>query len=304
MGTGGDHGLTGPLALNAIVMPSLTLPAPAKLNLFLQITGRRDSGYHDLQSFFTVLDWGDTVTLTVRRDGQITRSLAVEGVPIDQDITVRAAHALREVSGDPSLGADIGVIKRTPMGGGMGGGSSDAATVLVGLNHLWGLGLSRDQLAVIGLELGADVPFFVHGDSAWVEGIGETITPVARPRRWYLCVRPAVHADTGKIFADEGLTRDSKPVKISDFIEGRVSGNAFESVLRRREPSVDHLFALLSAVGTPQLTGTGSVVFVEFSDCDSAQNALRSLPPGLNAWVAASATTAPLWAALHDNQDT
>ena len=277
----------------------MKLPAPAKLNLFLQITGRRPDGYHALQSMFCVLDWGDTISLECRDDGAIVRVGALPGVDPEQDLAVRAARLLQTESGC-RLGADIGIEKRIPMGGGMGGGSSDAATVLHGLNVLWNLHWSSERLAALGLQLGADVPFFIGGTHAWAEGAGEVLTPVELPQKVFLLARPDSHADTGQLFADKGLTRDSEPVKISDFIEGRVHGNAFEPVLRRRDSAVEQMFALLSAVGTPRLTGTGSVVFVEFSDWDSAELALQALPPGVNAWLAASADRAPLLAALTD----
>lgn len=283
-------------------------PAPAKLNLFLQITGKRDDGYHNLQSAFVILDWGDTVHIEVTDDGRVTRAHDIAGVSEDSDLTVRAARRLQEFT-DTKRGAILHVHKKIPMGGGMGGGSSDAATVLVALNQLWGTNLDTDTLAGLGRELGADVPVFVRGHHAWAEGVGEILQPIELPQRWYLLIKPTVHANTGKLFADEFLTRDSKAVKISDFLEGRIHGNAFESVLRRREPAVDQLFTLLAerVAGTPRLTGTGSVVFVEFSDRESAEAALQALPPsGLieGAWVAASAIQSPLPAAVaaYDNQ--
>ena len=283
----------------------IAYPAPAKLNLFLQITGRRDDGYHNLQSAFVILDWGDTVYLEKTNDATITR-VGESTVPHDDDLTVRAARALQEATGT-THGARIQIDKKTPMGAGMGGGSSDAASTLVGLNQLWETQLSIEQLAELGAKLGADVPVFVHGNHAWAEGVGEILTPIELPQRWYLCVQPQVHANTGKIFSDEFLTRDSKAVKISDFQEGRVHGNAFESVLRRREPAVDQLFTLLTerVAGTPRLTGTGSVVFVEYSDRDSALTALSALPSPspliASAWVAGSAIKSPLHAAVDVN---
>ena len=280
-------------------------PAPAKLNLFLHITGRREDGYHLLQSVFRILDWGDTVYLKPTDDGVIARDDdGIEGVDDADDLMIRAAKLLQQHSGT-TKGARIKIDKRIPMGGGMGGGSSDAATVLVALNQLWGLNRSLSQLAEMGLTLGADVPVFVFGENAFAEGIGEQLTPIELPKRWYLCVMPGVSTGTAKLFANQSLTRDSEPVKISNFLEGHVQGNAFEPVLRRLEPAVEQVFALMNSriSATPRLTGTGSVVFAEFPDRDSAQASLQVLPTGLNAWVAASADHSPLHAAVSANHN-
>ena len=269
-------------------------PAPAKLNLFLRITGRRADGYHQLQTVFRILDWGDTVRLRPRADGAIVRhGRALAGVPESADLLLRAARLLQQETG-AGQGADIGVDKRIPMGGGFGGGSSDAATVLVALDRLWGTGLGPAGLAELGLRLGADVPVFVHGRNAWAEGVGERLTPVELPPAWYLLADPGVAVATADLFQAPELTRDAAPATISDFVSGAPLGNAFEPVLRRREPAVEAAFAALARVGTPHLTGTGSGCFVEFATREDAEAALAALPPGLRAWVAAGTARSPL----------
>src|SRR5690606_18343724 len=253
-------------------------PAPAKLNLFLQITGRRADGYHELQTVFRLLDWGDRIGLRLREDGQIRRDgPSVPGVAEADDLVVRAALALQNASASP-LGADIRVEKRIPAGGGFGGGSSDAATVLVALNALWRAGLDEDALAALALQLGADVPVFVRGRNAWAEGVGEKLTPLTLPPAWYLLVDPAIHVPTAELFRSPDLTRDAAPVKIADFASGTVLGNAFEPVLRRREPAIEAAFLALSGIGRARLTGSGSGCFVEFATRAAAEQALVKLP--------------------------
>ncbi len=274
-------------------------PAPAKLNLFLRIVGRRPDGYHDLQTVFRLLDWGDTVRLRLRDDGRIVRhGPSAPGVAEADDLTVRAASLLQKEA-NVAQGVEIAVEKRIPSGGGFGGGSSDAATVLRALDTLWGCDLGVDALAELGLRLGADVPVFVRGDNAWAEGRGERLSPVALPPAWYLLVDPGVHAATGALFQAPELTRNASAATIGDFVSGAALENAFEPVLRRREPAVEAAFAALGQVcGTaavrPQLTGSGSGCFVEFADRESAEAALAQLPLGLKAWVAAGASRSPL----------
>lgn len=273
-------------------------PAPAKLNLFLQVTGRRQDGYHRLQTVFRLLNWGDTLYLRVRGDGQIVRhGESAKGVTEADDLAVRAARLLQSEA-KSTQGADISVEKRIPAGGGFGGGSSDAATVLVGLNHLWGLDLSLDRLAALGLRLGADVPVFVCGENAWAEGVGEQLTPIRLAAAWYLLADPGIHTPTRDLFQAPDLTRNAAPAKIADFVSGNLLGNAFEPVLRRREPAVEAVFATLSRIGTPRLTGSGSGCFVEFTDRASAEAALAGLPEGLRAWIAAGAERSPLHVSL------
>ena len=276
-------------------------PAPAKLNLFLRITGRRPDGYHALQTVFRLLDWGDTVRIRVRDDGAIRRvGESVPGVADEDDLLVRAAKRLQSAA-NSGEGADIAVEKRIPAGGGFGGGSSDAATVLTVLDRLWGLHLGVDRLAELGLSLGADVPVFVRGANAWAEGVGETLTPITLSPAWYLLADPGIHVPTAALFQIPELTRDSPPATMRDFVSGAVLGNAFEPVLRRREPAVEAAFAALAQVGTPRLTGTGSGCFVEFADRGSAEAALvrvRSVTPHFRAWLAEGAPVSPLHAAL------
>ena len=269
-------------------------PAPAKLNLFLQITGRRPDGYHALQTVFRLLDWGDTVYLRPRPDGVIARiGAGAAGVAEADDLLVRAANLLKS-DANCVEGVDIGIEKRIPMGGGFGGGSSDAATVLVALDRLWGLGFGEDRLAALGLVLGADVPVFVRGRNAWAEGVGEQITTIALAPAWYLLASPGVHASTAGLFQAPDLTRNAAPAKIADFLSGAALGNAFEPVLRRREPAVEAVFEVLARIGTPRLTGSGSGCFVEFADRESAAAALATLPPGINAWLSRGVDRSPL----------
>ncbi len=269
-------------------------PAPAKLNLFLRISGRRDDGYHALQTVFRMLDWGDSLKIRSRTDGVITRiGPGAEGVAEDDDLLVGAAKILQKAA-KCTQGADIGIEKSIPTGAGLGGGSSDAATALVALNLQWGLGLDTNALADLGLRLGADVPVFVRGHNAWAEGVGEQLTPITLPPAWYVLASPGVHASTAGLFQEPDLTRDAAPATISDFLSGTVLDNAFEPLLRRREPAVEALFTTLARIGKPRLTGSGSVCFVEFADRESAEAALAVLPPGMNAWLARGAERSPL----------
>lgn len=273
-------------------------PAPAKLNLFLQILGRRADGYHRLQTVFQLLDWGDTVWLRPRPDGQIRRlDSDGYGVGEQEDLVVRAAKLLASV-GKCDQGVDIRVEKRIPLGGGFGGGSSDAASVLVALNVLWGLGLSVDVLADLGLRLGADVPVFVRGHNAWAEGVGEALVPVELAEAAYLLVDSGVSVATAELFQAPDLTREAPPAKISDFLSGTVRGNAFEPVLRRRQPIVDSILLTLAQHGEACLTGTGGGCFVRFATREAAETARCALPSGLRAWVAMAATRSPLLDAL------
>ena len=273
-------------------------PAPAKLNLFLQITGRRADGYHLLQTVFRILAWGDTVYLRLRNDDQVRRvGDSVPGVAEADDLLVRAAKLLQSEA-NVTQGVDIGIEKRIPAGGGFGGGSSDAATVLFALDRLWGTHLGMERLAGLGLRLGADVPVFVRGENAWAEGVGEVLAPLDLPPAWYLVVDPGVHVPTAGLFQSPDLTRDAAPAKISDFVSGSLLGNVFEPVVRRREPAIEAVFQALSHAGTPRLTGSGGGCFVEFADRASAEAALTTLPSGLQAWVVEGAMRSPLLHAL------
>lgn len=282
-------------------------PAPAKLNLFLRIVGRRTDGYHLLQTVFRILDWGDTISIRVRDDGRIVRhGDSAPGVAEADDLTVRAAKLLQSTA-KIAQGADIAIEKRIPSGGGLGGGSSDAASVLRALDRLWGCDLGVDALAELGLRLGADVPVFVRGENAWAEGLGERLTPIELPPAWYLLAAPNIHAATAELFQAAELTRNAAAATMSDFVsdpflQGQALGNAFEPVLRRREPAVEAVFAALCSAGTARLTGSGSVCFVEFAERESAERALDGLamplPSGLTAWIAAGAPRSPLLDAL------
>jgi 4-diphosphocytidyl-2-C-methyl-D-erythritol kinase len=267
-------------------------PAPAKLNLMLRITGRREDGYHELQSVFQFVDYGDDVYLAIREDGQIVRHSELPGVPAAQDMVVRAAQLLQAETGCPH-GADIRVDKRLPMGGGLGGGSSDAATVLVGLNHLWNTGLDEDALASLGLSLGADVPVFVRGHAAWAEGVGERLTPVDLPEPWYLVVKPPCEVATAEIFQAPELTRNSPLSTIRDFLAG-LTANDCLPVVEKRYPEVAQARAWLGQFGEARLTGTGSCIFAVFEEADRAREALSAMPAGYQGFVARGLNGSPL----------
>ena len=273
-------------------------PAPAKLNLFLRITGRRSDGYHSLQTVFQLLDWGDSVRVRVRPDGKIVREGGdTARLPEDEDLLLRAARLLQEHA-SIAAGADLSVSKAIPMGGGFGGGSSDAATVLVALNHLWGAGLDVEALARLGLALGADVPLFVHGHTAWAEGIGEVLTPLELPTAWFLLAFPRFGVSTRELFQASELTRDAAPATIADFVSGIALGNAFEPVVRRLQPAVDRTLRELARHGQACLTGTGSGCFVRFASESAARQAQQAMPAGFDTRVVAGASRSSLLDAL------
>ena len=272
---------------------TLVVPAPAKVNLFLHVTGRRDDGYHLIESLFALVDLADTVTLARRDDRAIVRARVVPGVAEHTDLAMRAAFALREATGTP-FGASIAVEKRIPMGGGLGGGSSDAASVLLGLNRLWGLGLSRAELAGIGVTLGADVPFFVHGENAIVRGIGEVIAPVSLPRQWLALALPAVQVPTAAIFAAAELTRSTRSAKINVFSVG-YGRNDLEPVAAARHPDVAAALAALGrAAGNARMSGSGSSVFAACESAGTARKVVLALPPGLRGLVVRTLARHPL----------
>jgi len=285
--------------MSAITGADWTLwPAPAKLNLFLRILGRRADDYHVLQSVFQIIDWLDDVRLRPRDDGRIVRVAGPAQVSAEADLCVRAAHALAAASGC-TQGVDIALSKRIPMGGGFGGGSSDAATVLVALNHLWHTGLSLDALAEIGLQLGADVPLFVRGDNAWAEGIGELLRPIALAPAWYVVIDPGVHIATGALFNDPELTRTAEPATMAQFVAGEIRDNAFEPLLRRRHPAIAQALAALSQVGLAQVTGTGAGCFAAYPGREVAHTACCALPEALQARVIRGLPRSPLHERLH-----
>lgn len=265
-------------------------PAPAKINLFLHITGRRQDGYHELQTVFQFLDYADELFFRVRDDPLIRRVSPLPGVDPEQDLTLRAARRLQGV-GLVRLGVDIDLRKRIPMGAGLGGGSSDAATVLVALNHLWGLGLSRQELSGIAIELGADVPIFIFGQAAWAEGVGERLRPVEPDQPWYVLVVPNCRIQTAEIFAAPELTRNSPPSKITDFGFG-LGRNDCEALVRNRYPEVGEVLDWLGP--DARLTGTGSCVFCPFGSEAEAYAKLASLPQRWQGFVAKGSNRSPL----------
>ena len=289
-------------------------PAPAKLNLFLHITGQRSDGFHELQTVFQFLSFGDVLRFFVRSDGQLRRVTDVPGVPEAEDLMIRAARLLQIETGC-TQGVDIHIEKNLPMGGGLGGGSSDAATTLVALNDLWQLGLDEEQLATLGLQLGADVPVFVRGRAAWAEGVGEKLEPVTLPEPWFVVLVPDVQVSTAKLFSDTQLTRDARPIKMRDYFSwvgsegaGNISGaffcrdaenrigNVFEPLVRAKYPEVDAALTGLLQFAPARLTGTGGCVFAAF-ECESqAREVAEQLENRWQTIVAAGCNRSPLFA--------
>lgn len=263
--------------------PALAWPAPAKLNLMLRVVGRRPDGYHELQTVFQFIEQGDRLWFDLREDGAVRRLDALAGVAEDDDLTVRAARALQRATGC-RLGVDIRCEKNLPMGGGLGGGSSDAATTLVALNRLWGTGLDEDALSALALPLGADVPVFVRGSAAWGEGVGERLEPVDLPEPWYLVLVPPCSVSTRDVFCHPELTRDSRPITLADFLSGDVTNDCLP-VVRRDYPEVESALDWLSAWGGGRLTGTGACVFAVFDDEARALEALSRAPTRMQGFV-------------------
>jgi 4-diphosphocytidyl-2-C-methyl-D-erythritol kinase len=271
-------------------------PAPAKLNLFLHVTGRRPDGYHELQTLFQLIDLCDTVAIRVGDDGRIERPSGPVGVDPDSDLTVRAAKALQGATGC-RMGASIRITKRIPMGGGLGGGSSDAATVLLALNHLWQCGLSVDELARLGLPLGADVPVFVRGSSAWAEGVGERLEPVELPERWYVVIHPGVAVPTKDVFQSPELTRNTPVITIRAFFgPGGLAGsrNDCEPVVRALYPEVADSLSWLEKFAPARLTGTGSCIFAAFGSAIEAERVAARAPDRWRAFVARGLNVSPV----------
>lgn len=278
-------------------MSTLSLLAPAKLNLCLKITGRRDDGYHLLQSLFQLLDFGDTLHFAARSDTEITLHTPFDGVAPQDNLIVRAACALRAAT-DTRHGVDIHCDKRLPMGGGIGGGSSNAATTLLALNRLWQTGLSENALSEIGLALGADVPVFVRGRTAWAEGVGEKLTPVEMPEDWFVVIHPGVSVATREIFSHQQLTRNSRPIKIAAFLE-QGAGNDCENVVKSLYPEVKNALDWLSQFAPAQLTGTGSCLFARFADEASAREIFSNRPASYSGFVARGVNVSPSHSALN-----
>jgi 4-diphosphocytidyl-2-C-methyl-D-erythritol kinase len=272
-------------------LPGPGYPAPAKLNLFLHVVGRRADGYHLLQGAFTLIDRCDEIRIRVRSDGVIARANEVAGVPSDVDLAVRAARRLQQAAGT-AMGADIEIEKRIPMGGGLGGGSSDAATVLMALDRLWGTRVPAADLRSLGESLGADVPFFLFGESAWVEGIGERLSPLPVPPRWYAVLEPPEPVPTAAIFTAPELTRNTEPLKMEDFsahpekVFGEELRNDLESVAVSRYPAVGARLAWLRARAPARMTGSGGCVFAAFESREGAQRVVDELPEGVHGFVA------------------
>ncbi len=292
-------------------MELLTYPAPCKINLFLHITGRRADGYHDLQSVFLLLDHGDELRIRVREDGEIVHLNPLPGVPAEKDLTIRAARALQQASGC-TLGAEIECIKRTPMGGGLGGGSSDAATVLMALNQQWQLGYSRQQLMQIGLTLGADVPVFIFGQTAWAEGVGEQLAAVSLPAgmldKYYVVITPQVEVPTAKIFAHQALTRDSKPLRMADFSNGANSSafwqqarNDMEAVVCALYPDVANTLLWLKQYGDARMSGSGASVFVAVESETKARELIENRPKNTFGFWAKGLEYHPLFGSVTDD---
>lgn len=283
-----------------------TWPAPAKLNLFLHVTGRRDDGYHKLQTVFQFLDFADALTFRVTGEPEIVQSTPLAGIAPGRDLCVRAARLLQSAC-RVSRGVIIAIEKRIPVGAGLGGGSSDAATTLLALNRLWQAGLDTAKLAELGLELGADVPVFIRGHAAWAEGVGEILTPIDLDEAWYVVVVPPVSVITAEIFAEfahagktrqkQGktqLTHYSPAITIRDFHAGRGTQNDLEAVVRRRYPEVDAVLRWLAGFGAARVTGSGGSVFMQVENAEHGRAILRQAPADCTGFVARGMNTHPL----------
>ncbi|MEZ7984575.1 MAG: 4-(cytidine 5'-diphospho)-2-C-methyl-D-erythritol kinase [Pseudomonadales bacterium] len=273
----------------------LTLPSPAKLNLFLHITGRRSDGYHELQTAFQLLDFGDTVEIDTRSDNKIVLLESLEGVPDEDNIVVRAAKLLQKQESGKNrvLGANIKINKQIPMGGGLGGGSSNAASTLLGLNYLWKMGLSNDQLAEIGLSLGADVPVFIYGQNSFGEGIGERLQTLVLPKYWFTVIKPPVSVPTAEIFLHSQLTRDTVTIRIAAVFEhlqtpdlAKELRNDCEDIVRREYPEISEALDWLNGLGTARLTGTGACIFARFASLAEAEAVLAEMPASYTGFIA------------------
>jgi 4-diphosphocytidyl-2-C-methyl-D-erythritol kinase len=271
-------------------------PAPAKLNLMLRITGRRPDGYHLLQTVFQMLDLCDWLKFYPVNDGSVSLRNPIPGVPEQEDLTVRAANLLKEHTGC-NFGVCIEIEKNLPMGGGLGGGSSDAATTLVVLNHLWGLGLSKEELMVLGLRLGADVPVFVFGSAAWAEGVGECLTEISLPEQWFVVIKPDCHVNTKEIFSAKELTRDSQRIIMRDFLAGDDRNDCTEVVCKQYQ-AVKEAMEMLSKYGRARLTGTGACVFAQFVSKEQADVAYQALKETGLVFLVKGVNQSPLYGKL------
>jgi 4-diphosphocytidyl-2-C-methyl-D-erythritol kinase len=276
-----------------MILPGPDYPAPAKLNLFLHVVGRRSDGYHLLQTAFRFVDFADRLRFRVRSDGLITRINTLPDIPEADDLCVRAARTLAQASGS-TLGADIEIDKRIPLGGGLGGGSSDAATTLLVLNKLWETGLSRGDLQRIALTLGADVPVFVYGQASFAEGVGEILQPVILPAVWYVILTPPIRVSTETIFAAAELTRNTKPIKLAAFSAGIELFNDLQPVVEKRYSEVARYLDWLRQFGDARMTGSGACVFCAFTSEQVAIEVMQVLPSGMNGFTAAGLDRHPL----------
>jgi len=281
---------------------TLTLPAPAKLNLCLHVTGRRPDGYHSLQTAFQLLDYGDTLHFDLRHDNVIRLSTPLEGVNNQDNLIYRAARLLEPHCRHRPPGIDITLEKRLPMGGGLGGGSSDAATTLLALNELWGCGLSTAQLQTLGLSLGADVPVFVGGHSAWAEGVGEQLTPIELPERWFVVLTPQCQVSTAGVFCHKDLTRDTAPITVAAFLE-QGGKNDCQALVRRLHPEVDKALIWLDKFASEsKMSGTGASVFTAFESERAARDLLAQAPANLPGFVARGVSRSPVVHAIADSR--
>ncbi|HEC73034.1 MAG TPA: 4-(cytidine 5'-diphospho)-2-C-methyl-D-erythritol kinase [Methylophaga aminisulfidivorans] len=269
-------------------------PSPAKLNLFLHITGRRQDGYHLLQTAFQFLDYGDSLSFDVNDSGQIILATPLDGVDDDDNLIVKAAKLIKPYASTAS-GVSISIEKKLPMGGGLGGGSSNAATTLTALNTLWKCGLSTAELAQLGLSLGADVPIFITGHAAWAEGVGEQLTPISPVEPWFAVIVPDCHVSTAEIFSSTQLTRDCEPITIPRFLSGEGS-NVCEAVVKQHYPAVAEALDWLSQFGVARMTGTGACVFTDFKSQSEAQHVINNLPSRWQGFVAKGCNQSPLTA--------
>ncbi|CAM3755427.1 4-diphosphocytidyl-2-C-methyl-D-erythritol kinase [Vibrio aerogenes CECT 7868] len=269
-----------------------TWPSPAKLNLFLYITGQRPDGYHELQTLFQFIDYGDELVIKVNSTGRITVSPEIKGVSLQDNLIWKAANKLKNLSQCP-LGADITLHKKLPIGGGIGGGSSNAATALVALNYLWNTEYTEEQLADMGLSLGADIPVFIKGQAAFAQGVGEQLTPVKPREKYYLVVRPDVSISTAVIFSHPELTRNTRKRAMAELLDAPY-GNDCEKIVRKLYPEVDKKLSWLLQYAPSRLTGTGSCIFAEFTSKNDALHVLAQMPENVSAFIAQGCNLSPL----------
>ncbi len=275
----------------------LVLPSPAKLNLFLHVCGQRDDGYHNLQTVFQFVDYCDTLTFRLREDNQLRLLTPLNGINPEDNLIIRAARLLqKQIPSQP--GADIQIDKKLPIGGGIGGGSSNAATTLAALNRLWQCHFSRSQLQEIGLQLGADVPIFIYGEAAWAEGVGERLQSIDLAEPWYLVIAPPCHVSTAEIFSHKQLTRNTQPIRIAAFLE-HGGQNDCEALVSSLYPEVSSALTWLNRFNPARMTGTGACVFAQFATQREAQDVLRQLPNSLQGFIARGANQSPLYKAMN-----